>query len=182
MTRRLHPAALLLAAALPACTDTSCGEYEFMGTPAGEQCGLMGSFGFLYIDEDMARIMLEPYRELGDTDSPYYNSIPFWELHFRPSRLEPGAVFEGPDLIGLCSYFPQIGSGQGMYTYPATEARLRVVSESGRNQTGGMAWRFEWEMECEIGPSRGRDLIELGLLSSGYEGNPYGMPPQEEGS
>jgi hypothetical protein len=164
--------ATLAVAPLVGCTDTSCGSYSFFGEPAGEQCGPMGSFGFVYIDENIAEFYLEPYRELGDTESPYYDSLPFWFLYVQADRLEPGAVLEGDDVVGLCSYFPLVGSGQGLLTYYAESASLRVLRTASRNPTGGLSWRVAWEIDCEIGPSSGIDVIELDLLSSGFEGLP----------
>ncbi len=166
-----------------ACVDTSCGRYVFQDEPAGEWCGPNGSFGFLFIDEGMAQIFLEPHRELGDYNV-YYDSIPFWHLHFRDFQLETAQTLAPEDLDASCSYFPLIGSGQGLFTFPATSASLTVHGPTGHVQTGGLSWRLTWEVVCETNvgtmTSEGTDIIELGLTASGYEGSGYAVPPDRD--
>ena len=187
MGERRVPPALLASVALAAaggCTDTSCGAYEFEGVPAGEQCGPLGSFGELFIDEGVVKLYLEPYRTLGDTESPYFNSLPYWYFDFWLDDLVVGATLGADRVTASCSYFPLIGSGQGLFTYPATDATLTVLSESARTPTGGRSYRFSWTMDCAIGPSSGTDVIELSLFSQGYEGSGYPLPtpPSEDGA
>lgn len=162
------------------CVDTSCGEYTLEGEQAGEQCGLMGSFGFVYIDEGMVSLILQPYTALdGDLD-PFEQAIATWQLQFRDAHLTPGASPPREALIGTCSRF-YLGDPT-FYTYPAHTVELEVIDDSRRRQTGGHAWRMRWRIECDdqrAGAAlnaSGLDLIELGWEASGYDFELYGVP------
>jgi hypothetical protein len=163
-----------------ACEDTSCGAYTLEGLDAGEQCGINGSFGFVYIDEGMVTALLTPYTELdGDLDA-FEQAVATWQIHVRDVHLTPGDPLPPKALIGTCSRF--YPGDPTFYTYPAHTTELQVHGESNRRSTGGHSWRVTWRVDCDDQRtgmplnSSGSDLIEFNWTTSGYDFDLYGIP------
>ena len=169
---------LVVLALTTGCSSYDCATHNVMGTVIGEQCGPFGHFGYTYFEDDMTWLILDV--SSGDflTDESAFTGefLPFFNLGFRASHLEPGTSLDEGQLVASCSRTQ--GYGTGLYTWPAEVAKLEVVGESSRTVTSGQSWRFRWEVSCTAADmfSVGDDVIELEVSEVGWAFDLYGVP------
>lgn len=173
---RLWPLLLTLPSA--ACTTYTCGDIDVMGEAHGEWCGPLGSFGQLFIDEGMVRLIFTVDDNLDGELDLAEQILATWQAHFRTNHLEPGTTVPADGLVATCSYF----SNRTFITVPADVAEVRVVSPSNRSETGGESFRMAWEVTCSDAQlsHTGNDILELSWKSGGYDGPPPADDPQEQ--
>ncbi len=170
--------ALLTSAALTGCLyDYSCGTSSIEGEPHGEWCGAFGSYGYVYIDEEMVTVLFTIDDNLdGDIDlADLY--LPTWSAHFHVQHLEAGTVLPADGLIATCSRY--LSTGPDYVTVQAEVGTLEILGESSEALTGGHSWRMAWDIQC---PSHemynaGTDVVELSWQGDGYDFELYGVPP-----
>lgn len=178
---------LLALSTLTGCAGT-CGQHSFVGWQVDEPCGPAGSFGFVYFEDTMVRLLL------GGSDSDFgtpemaaeLEYLPSFTIGFRTEHLTDGLVMGNDEVVALCSRTLGYEVGDPtLYSWHAESVEFEVLGPSDWTQTSGQSWEIRWDVRCpadaDMGTS-GTDVLELYVEEVGWDFDLWGVPgdwPQE---
>lgn len=144
--------------------DLNCGDYTYHTYTVPELCGGgKDSFGFLYADDKVIKLILSP-----SEGEETYLYIPSATILLHSDYLKAGQTLERDQMLATCSRFrKENGNDPTYYTEPAAEARLKVVEHKGefthRILDDQTRWVFEWELSCPQlqMTAKGKDQIDI---------------------
>jgi len=163
--------------------DLSCGEYEFYTFKSRELCGGgKDSFGFLYEEDKVVKLFLDPSE--GEKTTLY---IPIYTIVFHSDYLKAGQSLDKSQVRATCSRFrKENGNDSTYYTEPASEFELKVVQHKGeqahRILDDYTQWELEWKMNCPQlqMKAQGKDQIDISkepIPKRWKEADKGGFPP-----
>lgn len=145
--------------------DLKCGDYTFHTFSTQEKCGgQQDSFGFLYEEDKVVKIILDPTE--GDETSLY---IPTFTILLHTDYLKAGQTLDKTQVIATCSRFRKelALDNPTYYTEPAESVVFKVVSHKGeqthRILDDHTQWEFEWDIQCPrlTMTAKGKDQIDI---------------------
>ena len=144
--------------------DLNCGDYTYHTYTVPELCGGgKDSFGFLYADDKVIKLILSPTE-----GEQTYLYVPSATILLHSDYLKAGQTLERQQMIATCSRFrKEEGDDPTYYTEHAAEARLKVVEHKGefthRILDDETQWVFEWELSCPQlqMTAKGKDQINV---------------------
>lgn len=144
--------------------DLSCGEFEFYTFKSRELCGGgKDSFGFLYEQDKVVKVILDPSE--GEQTKWY---IPTYTIVFHSDYLKAGQSLNKSQVRATCSRFrKEQGNDPTYYSEPASEFELKVVQHKGEQNHRILddysQWELEWKMTCPQlqMKAQGKDQIDL---------------------
>ncbi|PIQ24604.1 hypothetical protein COW36_11340 [bacterium (Candidatus Blackallbacteria) CG17_big_fil_post_rev_8_21_14_2_50_48_46] len=163
--------------------DLNCGEFGFYTFKSIELCGGgKDSFGFLYEEDKVVKVILDPTE--GDHTLLY---TPTYSIAFHSDYLKEGQILNKSQALASCSRFrKEYGNDPIYYTEYASEFELKIIKHKGEQTHhilgDSTQWELEWKLNCPQlqMKAQGKDQIDISrdpIPKRWKEASTAGLPP-----